>query len=169
MLKDIRYGFRALLKRPGATVVALITLALGIGVNTAIFSAVNSILLRPLPLKDPERLVSVWEQGLRLGLHQNEVAPANFFDLRNQNQVFEGLGAHGPQDLNLTGDGEPERLNGELVTTNVFSDMLYGVTARDPLTFIGVPALLLVVAFLACYIPARRATKIDPMIALRYE
>ena len=157
------------MKRPGSTVVALITLALGIGVNTAIFSAVNSILLRPLPLKDPERLVSVWEQGLRLGLHQNEVAPANFFDLRNQNQVFEGLGAHGPQDLNLTGDGEPERLNGELVTANVFSDMLYGVTARDPLTFIGVPALLLVVAFLACYIPARRATKIDPMIALRYE
>jgi putative ABC transport system permease protein len=96
-------------------------LALGIGVNTAIFSAVDSILLRPLPLRDPERLVSVWEQGLGQGISQNEVAPANFFDLRTQNNSFEGIGAHGPQDLNLTGDGEPERLNGELVSANVLS------------------------------------------------
>ena len=118
---DIRYGIRSLSKRPGATAVALVTLALGIGVNTAIFSAVDSVLLRPLPLKDPERLVSIWEQGLRQGINQNEVAPANFFDLRNQNQAFEGIGALGPQDINLTGDGEPERLNGELVTANVFS------------------------------------------------
>ena len=72
-------------------------------------------------MKDPERLVSIWEQGLKQGINQNEVAPANFFDLRNQNQAFEGIGAHGPQDINLTGDGEPERLNGELVTANVFS------------------------------------------------
>ena len=128
ILQDIRYGLRSLLKRPGATLVALVTLALGIGVNTAIFSAVDSVLLRPLPHKDPERLVSIWEQGLRQGINQNEVAPANFFDLRNQSQAFEGIGAHGPQDINLTGDGEPERLNGELVTANVFS--ILGV---DPL------------------------------------
>ena len=121
MTKDIRYGLRTLLKRPGATAVALLTLALGIGVNTAIFSAVDSILLRPLPLKDPERLVSIWEHSLRIGINQNEVAPANFFDLRNQNQVFEGIGAHGPQDINLSGDGEPERLSAELVTANVLS------------------------------------------------
>src|SRR6185295_2404182 len=122
ILQDIRYGLRSLTKRPGSTMVALVTLALGIGVNTAIFSAVDSILLRPLPLKDPERLVSIWEQGLKQGINQNEVAPANFFDLRNQSQAFEGIGAHGPQDINLTGgDAEPERLNGELVTANVFS------------------------------------------------
>jgi predicted permease len=121
MIKDIRYGIRTLLKRPGPTLVALVTLALGIGVNTAIFSAVDSVLLRPLPLKDPERVVSIWEQGLKVGINQNEVAPANFFDLRNQNQVFEGIGAHGPQDINLTSDAEPERLNGELVTANVFA------------------------------------------------
>ena len=64
ILKDLRFGVRSLLKRPGVTMVALITLALGIGVNTAIFSAVDSVLLRPLPFKDPERLVSIWEQGL---------------------------------------------------------------------------------------------------------
>ena len=121
IIKDIRYGVRSLLKRPGATVIALLTLALGIGVNTAIFSAVDSVLLRPLPLKDPDRVVSIWEHTLRLGIHQNEVAPANFFDLRNQSQVFDGIGAHGPQDVNLSGGGEPERLNGELVTANVFS------------------------------------------------
>ena len=121
IFQDIRYGIRSLAKRPAATLVALVTLALGIGVNTAIFSAVDSILLRPLPLKDPERLVSIWEQGLAQGINQNEVAPANFFDLRNQSQAFEGIGAHGPQDINLTGDAEPERLNGELVTANVFS------------------------------------------------
>src|SRR5919107_370806 len=100
---DIRYGFRSLLKRPGATVIALVTLGLGIGVNTAIFSAVDSVLLRPLPFKDPERLVSIWEQGLKMGINQNEVAPANFFDLRVQSQAFEAIGAHGPQDMNLTG------------------------------------------------------------------
>ena len=122
-MKDIRYGIRTLLKRPGATAIALVTLALGIGVNTAIFSAVDSVLLRPLPFKDPERLVSIWEQGLRMGINQNEVAPANFFDLRNQTQSFEAIGAFGPQDINLTGEGEPERLNGQLVTANVLSTL----------------------------------------------
>ncbi len=134
MTQDIRYGIRSLRKRPGATVVALITLALGIGVNTAIFSAVDSILLRPLPLKDPDRIVSIWERTLRVGINQNEVAPANFFDLRNQNQVFDGIGAHGPQDLNLSGGGEPERLTGELVTANVFS--LLGVEPALGRTFL---------------------------------
>ena len=121
ILTDIRYGMRTLLKRPAFTTIALLTLALGIGVNSAIFSAVDSILLRPLPLKDPDRLVSVWEQTLRDGITQNQAAPANFFDLQTQNQSFEQLGAYGPDDVNLTGDGEPERLDGQVVTANVFS------------------------------------------------
>jgi len=135
ILRDIRFGARNLLKRPGSTLVALITLALGIGVNTAIFSVVDSILLRPLPFKDSERIVSIWEQGLGQGISQNEVAPANFFDLRSQTQMFEGIGAHGPQDVNLTGDGEPERLNGELVTTNLLS--LLGVDPALGRTFLA--------------------------------
>jgi putative ABC transport system permease protein len=118
---DIRYGLRGLLKRPAFTAIALLTLALGIGVNSAIFSAVDSILLRPLPLKDPGRLVSVWEQTLSIGIHQNQAAAANFYDLQNQNQSFEQIGAFGPDDVNLTGDGEPERLDGQVVTANVFS------------------------------------------------
>jgi putative ABC transport system permease protein len=121
LFADLRYGLRGLAKRPAFTAIALLTLALGIGVNSAIFSAVDSILLRPLPLKDPERLVSVWEQTLRDGIQQNQAAPANFFDLQTQNQVFEQIGAYGPDDVNLTGDGEPERLDGQVVTANVFS------------------------------------------------
>jgi predicted permease len=133
MIKDIRYGIRSLLKRPGLTAVALITLALGIGVNTAIFSAVDSVLLRPLPFKDPERLVAVWEHTPTLGIVQNHMAPANFFDLRNQNQVFEGVGAFSEISMNLTGEGEPESVDGQLVTANVFS--LLGVQPALGRTF----------------------------------
>ena len=132
---NVRYGFRSLLKRPGATLIALVTLALGIGVNTAIFSAVDSVLLRPLPFKDPERLVSIWEQTPSLGIEQNQAAPANFFDLRNQNQVFEALGAYGPLDFNLTGTGDPERLDGQLVSANVFS--ILGVAPALGRTFLS--------------------------------
>src|SRR5690242_18289324 len=134
LLTDIRYGVRSLLKRPAFTAIALLTLALGIGVNSAIFSAVDSILLRPLPLKDPGRLVSVWEQTPRDGIQQNEAAPANFFDLQKQNHVFEQIGAFGPDDVNLTGDGEPERLDGQVVTANVFS--ILGVPAAVGRTFL---------------------------------
>ncbi len=131
---DIRFAWRSLLKRPGATAIALVTLALGIGVNTAIFSAVDSILLRPLPFKDPERIVSVWEQTPSQGIQQNQAAPANFFDLRNQSQSFEALGAYGPLDINLTGAGDPERLDGQLVTANVFS--ILGVAPALGRTFL---------------------------------
>src|ERR1041385_1416655 len=112
MLKDIRYGIRSLLKRPGLTAVALLTLGLGIAVKTAIFSAVASVLLRPLPLKDSSRLVAAWEHTPALRIAQNQMAPANFFDLRNHNQVFEDVGAFSDLSLNLTGEGEPERLEG---------------------------------------------------------
>jgi len=135
MINDIRYGIRSLLKRPASTMVALITLALGIGVNTAIFSAVDSVLLRPLPFKDPERLASIWEQTLKIGIVRNEVAPANFFDLRTQNQSFEAIGAYGPQDVNLTGDAEPERISGQLVSANVFS--ILGVEPALGRTFLA--------------------------------
>ena len=131
---DIRYGLRSLRKRPGSTAIALVTLALGIGVNTAIFSAVDSILLRPLPFKDPDRIVSVWEQTPSVGIQQNQAAPANFFDLRNQNQSFAALGAYGPLDINLTGAGDPERLDGQLVTANVFS--ILGVAPALGRTFL---------------------------------
>src|SRR5215208_3254629 len=118
LLKDIRYGIRGLLKRPGFTVIALITLALGIGANTAIFSVVNAVLLRPLPFQKPEELVIVWEDATFAGFPRNTPAPANYVDWKNQNQSFSDMAATAETSFNLTGDGDPERVTAFAVTHN---------------------------------------------------
>jgi len=101
--------------------VAVLTLALGIGANTAIFSVVNAVLLRPLPYKDSDRLVVVWEQNLHRGWFQNVVSSANFLDWKKQNHVFADMAAFESVPFNLTGDNKPEEIVGERVTTNLFS------------------------------------------------
>jgi len=122
LLQDLRYGVRMLLKRPGFTFVAVLTLALGIGANTAIFSVVNAVVLRPLPFKDPERLVQVWET--MPGADKRWVAPGNFVDWQKQSQVFEQLSGYSNTAANLTGDGAvPERLTGAAVTANLFNTL----------------------------------------------
>src|ERR1041385_5903309 len=111
LLKDIRYGLRGLLKRPGFTAIALVALALGIGANTAIFSLVNAVVLRPLPFPESDQLV--WVYGnIRNGGSRASVSPPDFIDYRAQNKTFEQFAASGtlPQHRNLTGGGEPERL-----------------------------------------------------------
>src|SRR5215213_4857774 len=120
LLRDIRYGVRGLLKRPGFTVIALITLALGIGANTAIFSVVNAVLLRPLPFQKPEELVIVWEDATLVGFPHNTPAPANYVDWKTQNQSFADMAATHETSYNLTGDGEPERVTAYAVTANFF-------------------------------------------------
>ena len=120
LIKDIRYGIRGLLKRPGFTVIALITLALGIGANTAIFSVVNAVLLRPLPFQKPEELVIVWEDLTFAGFPHNTPAPANYVDWKTQNQSFIDMAASRETSFNLTGDGEPERVSTYAVTANFF-------------------------------------------------
>jgi putative ABC transport system permease protein len=120
LLKDIRYGIRGLLKRPGFTVIALITLALGIGANTAIFSVVNAVLLRPLPFQKPEELVIVWEDAAFAGFPHNTPAPANYVDWKTQNQSFVDMAASNENSFNLTGDGEPERVSAYSVNANFF-------------------------------------------------
>jgi len=117
---DLRYAIRLQRKNPGFTIVAVIALALGIGANTAIFSVVNTVLLRPLPYKDPERLVMVWEEATKAGYPQDTPAAANFVDWRDQNQSFEGMAAITDDSFNLTGSGDPERLEGQRVSTNLF-------------------------------------------------
>src|SRR5215210_294949 len=92
LFKDIRYGIRSLLKRPGFTAIALVALALGIGANTAIFSLVNAVVLRPLPFPEPERLVWVWG-NVQNGPGSASVSPADFLDYRNQNKTFENFAA----------------------------------------------------------------------------
>ena len=122
---DLRYAIRLQRKNPGFTIVAVIALALGIGANTAIFSVVNTVLLRPLPYKDPERLVMVWEEATKAGYPQDTPAAANFVDWRTQNQTFEGMAAITDDSFNLTGTGDPERLEGQRVSTDLFP--LFGV------------------------------------------
>ena len=122
-LQDIRYALRMLLKRPSFTVIVVLTLALGIGANTTIFSAIDAVLLNPLPYKDPERLMVVWETNKQLGPEmwdRNEAAIGNFLDWRSRNQVFDQLGALFDTDMNLTGVGEPQRIKSYVVTTNFF-------------------------------------------------
>jgi putative ABC transport system permease protein len=119
---DLRYGARMLAKNSGFTVVAVLTLALGIGANTAIFSVVNALLLRPYPYKDQDRLVWLWETRLP-EIPRNSPSPANFLDWQKQNTVFEQLEAINVNDYNLIGEGNPERIRG-MVITHGFLSML---------------------------------------------
>ncbi len=120
MFQDLRYGARMLLKNPGFTAVAVITMAIGIGANTAIFGIVNAVLLRPLPFKDPARLVTVWESNAARGQTHGAVGGANFTDWKNQNQVFDPLVAYFDWNYNLTGDDEPQRLTAAVVSAGFF-------------------------------------------------
>jgi putative ABC transport system permease protein len=132
MFQDLRYGVRMLLKQPGFTLIAVLTLGLGIGANTAIFSVVNAVLLRALPFKDTGRLVALWESNPQNP--QNEVAAANFLDWRAQNQVFEQLAALSYASVALTGEAEPERLQAVVVTPSFFATL--GAQARLGRTFL---------------------------------
>src|SRR5437867_2330655 len=136
MLNDLRYALRMLLKSLGFTAVSVLTLALGIGANTAIFSLVNAVLLRPLPYKDPERLVLVRGTFLQAGLNQTPVRPVDFFTYRDENQAFELLAAidMSNQAFNLTGVGEPEQIQGSRVSDSFFP--LLGVQPALGRTFL---------------------------------
>ncbi|MCA1838224.1 MAG: ABC transporter permease, partial [Actinobacteria bacterium] len=118
--QDLRYGLRMLVKNPGFTAVAVIALALGIGANTAIFSVVNTVLLRPLPYKDPERLVMVFEDSRAHGFPRDTPTAANYIDWRDQNHVFESMAAIAGASFNLTGVGDPERITGYRVSASLF-------------------------------------------------
>src|SRR5216117_1307133 len=122
VMNDLKFAFRQLLKNPGFTAVAVLTLALGIAANTAIFSFVNAILLRPLPYKDADRLVMIYENYPANGWFKNAVAAPMLDFWRKQSTVFEGLGARGYSGLNpvLTSLGPPETITGWRVSANVF-------------------------------------------------
>ncbi|HET6850681.1 MAG TPA: ABC transporter permease [Pyrinomonadaceae bacterium] len=119
LLQDIRFGLRMLLKSPSVSIVATIALALGIGANTAIFSVVNAVLLRPLPFPNPESLVALFETDLQRGLQRGTHSYPNFFDIRSQNTAFERVSTYRSGDYIMTGRGEPARLQGAIVTSDL--------------------------------------------------
>src|SRR2546426_2080537 len=118
---DIRLGVRTLRKNPGFTVVAVLTLALGIGANTAIFSVINSVLLQALPYHDPDSLVMVWESNSQHPNPHNTVSPPNFLDWQSRNTVFSNMAYVADVRNNLTGNGDPEEVVVQAVSANFFS------------------------------------------------
>jgi putative ABC transport system permease protein len=127
LFQDLRYAFRMLRKTPGFTAVAVITLALGIGANTAIFSVVNAVLIRPLPYPNANRMVMIWEKRLPDGEQENPTSPATFLNWKEHATVFEQAAAYFNWTKILTGGAAPERLNVQEVTPNFFA--LLGVNA----------------------------------------
>ena len=120
-MQDVRYAVRMLLKNPGFTFVAVIAVALGIGANSAMFSVINAVLLRPLPYHEPDRLVTIWEESPQRDMYEMPVSFANFRDWVDQNHVFEHISAYTFTNLNLTGAGEPARLLAVRSSANLFS------------------------------------------------
>jgi putative ABC transport system permease protein len=132
ILQDIRYGARVLAKHKGFTAVAVLTLALGIGANTAIFSVVNELLLRPLPYRDADRVAMLWEVTPS-GRHQNTTSRKNFLAWREQAKSFEAIAAFSDQRVNLTGVGDPEEVAMQIASSGLFN--VLGVDAVVGRTF----------------------------------
>lgn len=116
LLQDLRFALRTLRRKPGFALVAIVTLALGVGANTAMFSLLNGLLLKPLPYDDAGQLVQLWES--RAGSRENVVSPGTYFDWREDATSLESISAYRPLDLNLTGAGDPERLSGWRMTAD---------------------------------------------------
>jgi predicted permease len=140
LLQDLRYGFRAFLAKPGFTAIAVVALALGIGANTAVFSVVNGVLLRPIAFKDSNRLVLLWQRSPGLNVAQDWLSPAQYFDIKTGTDVFEQTAIAFVNTLNLTGlsqqsDSRPERIGGARVSSTLFT--LLGATPIQGRAFLS--------------------------------
>src|SRR5437016_3276773 len=133
LLQDLRYARRTLAKSPGFTGVAVLTLALGIGANTAIFSVVDHVLLRPLPYPHADRLVELWGNVKRAKVERRGASFPDYLDWRDQSKSFTAMAAFDPGDVTITGDAEPERISGETVAPPYFD--LLGVRPAMGRTF----------------------------------
>jgi putative ABC transport system permease protein len=131
LLQDLRFGFRSLLKNPGFAIVAIITLGLGIGANTAIFSVVNGVLLRPLPYHEPARLAMVYVTRAQAPTEKAPLCQSDFVDWKSQNQVFENIAAYSTNRFNFSGGESPEQIQGAWVTADFFNTLaVQPVTGR---------------------------------------
>src|SRR6185436_16653912 len=118
--KDLRYASRSLIRNPGFTAVAVLALALGIGVNSAIFSLIDATLLHPLPYAELDRVMVFWENNVQTGAGQLNPSPADFFDYKNQNQVFDYMGAFIEGNLTISNGDAPERIWGVDASADLF-------------------------------------------------
>src|ERR1041385_4781334 len=126
-MNDLRFAFRQLLKNPGFTAVAVLTLALGIGANTAIFSIINGVMLKPLPYPEPERLVTLWERNPQRGIEQERVSGPNYLDWRAQSTVFSEMavcpGWEGSEDFNLVPHDGATKVHATYASSSLFATL----------------------------------------------
>ncbi|MCW5965637.1 MAG: ABC transporter permease, partial [Bryobacterales bacterium] len=166
LLRDFRYAARSLAKSPGLSVVAILTLALGIGANSAVFSLLNAVLLRPLPYTHPERLVLVWESAPFFGVTDSPVSPANYMDWKERARSFAEMGALEIAGYRLAGEGAPEMVLGAVVTSGVFRALgtrpLHGRIFREDDDRLDAPKVAVISESLW-----RRRFAADPQIAGR--
>src|ERR1051326_4847601 len=120
LFQDVRFALRTLWTNRGFALIAVAALALGVGANSAIFSVVNAVVLRPLPYKDPERLVALWVSLNQKGFEELEVSAPEFTDFRTRASVFEQVAAYYAGGFNMTGAGEPERIQGAYASASLF-------------------------------------------------
>jgi putative ABC transport system permease protein len=122
-VRDARYALRMLFRSPAFSLIAILTFAVGIGVNTAVFNVVNGVLFRPLPYPSPDQITMLWLDNRREGIREDNTSYPNYVDWRTQSTSFSQVAAFSPAAFNLTGAGEPERLRGAMVTANFFEVM----------------------------------------------
>ncbi|HET9296894.1 MAG TPA: ABC transporter permease [Candidatus Binatia bacterium] len=132
--QDLRYSLRMLVKHPGFTLIAVITLALGIGANAAIFSIINGVLLRALPYEEPDQIVTLWENNTKENIARDDVSPANFLDLRERQKVFSEIAFANPHSMDYAGSGEPEVIRTTTVSKGFFE--IFGSGALLGRTFL---------------------------------
>jgi len=130
LLQDVRYGARRLVRSPAFTLIAILTLALGIGANSAIFSVVNAVLLRPLGYAEPDRLYMIYERNTEGDGGTMRVTPLDYLDWREKTHAFEAVAAHTGRGFTLTGDGEPELVIGQFASPELFG--VLGVQPIEP-------------------------------------
>ena len=166
LLQDVRYALLTLRKSPAFVTTTVLTLALGIGANLAIFAVVNAVLLQPLPFREPERIVRVFDDLRGAGAKNVGMSVPELYDLSERSGVFEQISATFPSSGALSGD-KVERMTASIGVTGLMSSLLFGVSSNDPTTFAIVPVVLGIVTLAACFIPARRATRVSPTRALK--
>jgi len=132
-LRSVSYAIRSLARTPRYTAIAVLTLALGIGANTAVFSVVNGVLLKPLDFPEPDALVNVWSSAPGLGYRSFPLSPHYYFTFRSESSAFSEMGSYSPISATLTGDGDPEDVRATAVTATLFPTL--GVEASLGRTF----------------------------------